>query len=62
MPKLRAYIKEKQILLPESYLKGMGALTYPASQNRHTEGQLVLCVEGRVRDHGKLPGVPARPT
>ena len=58
MPKLRAYIKENQILLPESYLKGMGALTSSASQNHQV--QLVLCVEGRVRDHGKLPGVPAQ--
>ena len=38
MPKLRAYIKENKILLPESYLKGMGALPSSASQNRHTKG------------------------
>ena len=55
MPKLRAYIKEKQILLPESYLKGMGALTSSASQNRHTKGSWYYVWKGRVRDHGKLP-------
>ena len=38
MPKLRAYIKENKILLPESYLKGMGALTSSSNQNRHTKG------------------------
>lgn len=41
MPKLRAYIKEQQILLPAAYLKDKAALTKRSSgaeQNRHTKG------------------------
>lgn len=41
MDKLRAYIKEQQILLPASYLKDKTALTSKPSgseQNRHTKG------------------------
>ena len=41
MDKLRAYIKEQQILLPASYLKDKAALTSKpsgAEQNRHTKG------------------------
>ena len=47
LPQLREYIKEHQILLPDSYLKGMGSLMakkpeetvdeHP-EQNRHTKG------------------------
>ena len=63
-PQLREHIKEHEILLPDSYLKGMSSLMskkpeeatdeHP-EQNRHTKGQLVLRLEGRVRDHGVLP-------
>ena len=56
MPKLRAYIKEKQILLPESYLKGMGALTSSASQNRHTKGSWYYVWKGENR--GAIPNMP----
>jgi len=42
MPKLRSYIKEKQILLPEAYLKDKQSLTggpkKESEQNRHTKG------------------------
>ena len=41
MPRLRAYIKEQQILMPAAYLKDKAALTKKASgaeQNRHTKG------------------------
>ena len=47
LPQLREYIKEHEILLPDSYLKGMGSLMakkpeeatdeHP-EQNRHTKG------------------------
>ena len=61
MPKLRAYIKENKILLPESYLKGMGALTSSSSQNRHTK-QLVLCVEGEYEIMENFPEYLPTPT
>ncbi len=40
LPKLRAYIKEHKILLPDAYLKDKGALTKSSGteQNRHTKG------------------------
>ncbi len=69
LPQLREYIKEHEILLPDSYLKGMGSLMakkpeeavdeHPEQEPPH-QGQLVLRLEGRVRDHGVLPGVPAQ--
>lgn len=55
MPKLRAYIKEKQILLPESYLKGMGALTSSASQNRHTKGSWYYVWKGEYEIMENFP-------
>ena len=65
LPQLREYIKEHEILLPDSYLKGMGSLMAkkpeggrrraPRAEPPH-QGQLVLRLEGRVRDHGVLPG------
>ena len=55
MPKLRAYIKENQILLPESYLKGMGALTSSASQNRHTKGSWYYVWKGEYEIMENFP-------
>ena len=55
MPKLRAYIKEKQILLPESYLKGMGALTSSANQNRHTKGSWYYVWKGEYEIMENFP-------
>ena len=55
MPKLRAYIKEKQILLPESYLKGMGALTSSSSQNRHTKGSWYYVWKGEYEIMENFP-------
>ena len=55
MPKLRAYIKENQILLPESYLKGMGALTSSANQNRHTKGSWYYVWKGEYEIMENFP-------
>lgn len=55
MPKLRAYIKENQILLPESYLKGMGALTSASSQNRHTKGSWYYVWKGEYEIMENFP-------
>ena len=55
MPKLRAYIKEKQILLPESYLKGMGALTSSSNQNRHTKGSWYYVWKGEYEIMENFP-------
>ena len=55
MPKLRAYIKENQILLPESYLKGMGALTSSGSQNRHTKGSWYYVWKGEYEIMENFP-------
>ena len=55
MPKLRAYIKENKILLPESYLKGMGALTSSSSQNRHTKGSWYYVWKGEYEIMENFP-------
>ncbi|MGL1507647.1 hypothetical protein ACSTH4_23470, partial [Vibrio parahaemolyticus] len=55
MPKLRAYIKENQILLPESYLKGMGALTSSSNQNRHTKGSWYYVWKGEYEIMENFP-------
>ena len=55
MPKLRAYIKENKILLPESYLKGMGALTSSSNQNRHTKGSWYYVWKGEYEIMENFP-------
>ena len=55
MPKLRAYIKENKSLLPESYLKGMGALTSSSSQNRHTKGSWYYVWKGEYEIMENFP-------
>ena len=62
MPKLRAYIKENKILLPESYLKGMGALTSSSSQNRHTKGSWYYVWKGEYEIMENFPEYLPTPT
>ena len=53
--RLTRIIKENQILLPESYLKGMGALTSSASQNRHTKGSWYYVWKGEYEIMENFP-------